>query len=109
MVDCPERLTHLTSKGKEAIINMMDSGGMTDSGGEPPETRILPNPKICRTRAIEGALTVAECLVDSPYSCPFVLMLNEGGLCNHPNWMGFLEKQAEEGSEEGTEEAGSGK
>ena len=85
---------------------MTDSGGMAESGGKPPEARILPNPKICRTRAIEGALTIAECLVDSPYSCPFVMMLNEGGLCNHPNWMGFLEKTGEEGVEEGPGDVG---
>jgi hypothetical protein len=61
-----------------------------DGRAEPARQRILPDRDICRTTPIEGALTIANCHVDSPQTCPYVIMINKAGLCAHPNWSSFI-------------------
>jgi hypothetical protein len=41
----------------------------------------LPDPHVCRSRAVDGISDVRYCLVDSPRTCPFALAYASGYLC----------------------------
>jgi len=62
-----------------------------DDTGENSSTRMLPDPKVCHTKPIGDILSFGNCLVDSPYTCPYVIYFGEGQFCSHPNWKGFRE------------------
>jgi hypothetical protein len=47
-------------------------------------SRQLPDPQICRTKSI-GTECMMECLVESPYACPFVTLFGNGFYCHHPD------------------------
>jgi len=61
-------------------------------GGQaiPDLSRVLPDPRICRTRRIGLNLSIADCLVDRPNTCPHVIFSGLAQYCTYPNWQDFL-------------------
>ncbi|HWB58283.1 MAG TPA: hypothetical protein VG733_02280 [Chthoniobacteraceae bacterium] len=51
--------------------------------------RILPDPSICKARAIGAITGFAQCLVERPMECRYVLYFGEGNICRHPRWREF--------------------
>jgi hypothetical protein len=73
-----------TSAGKSDIAWRGDAENMTmqmqtDSKTGPTLERALPDPGMCRVNPIND--TVAECLVDHPWDCPWALSFGDGCLC----------------------------
>ena len=59
--------------------------------GAGKQTRVLPNPKICRTRFLEIGTEVGECLVKTPKNCCYAMSFGEKYyICHHPNWQDFV-------------------
>ena len=67
---------------------MADSAAAGRAG--PGSSRVLPDPAICRTRPMKKTHSFAECLVDHPDSCPFVILTPKAQLCTHPNFNEFV-------------------
>jgi len=57
---------------------------------EPALARVLPHPRVCRTRTIGVITGFGSCLVERPIECPYVLYFGEGNICRHPSWKGFM-------------------
>jgi len=64
-------------------------GNVTQS---PPE-RVLPHADTCHVRSIGAISDFANCLVEQPVECPFVLYFGEGNICRNPIWKQFLRRQ----------------
>ena len=56
---------------------------MTSESLNDPTTRVLPNMLICR--ATDLIPDYANCLVEKPTACPFVISFGNGFLCKHPD------------------------
>jgi hypothetical protein len=50
----------------------------------PGPVRKLPDPAICRAEP-SGFGDSVDCLVKSPYECPYVAQLIYGMICQHPD------------------------
>jgi len=48
--------------------------------------KIPPDPKMCRTSPIGSSLSFADCLVEGPNSCPYLVLMGKAKFCTHPHW-----------------------
>jgi hypothetical protein len=61
------------------------------SGGRAPSvlSRVLPDPKICRTSPIGSIKAIGLCFVNPPGACPYAKDYGEGYFCTCPRWKSF--------------------
>ena len=52
--------------------------------------RVLPDRTLCRVRPIGTISAFANCLVERPKECPYVLYFGEGNVCRYPQWREFI-------------------
>ena len=62
----------------------------TSSEAHPDPDRVLPDRTVCHVRPIGTISAFANCLVDRPKECPYVLYFGEGNVCRHPKWREFI-------------------
>jgi hypothetical protein len=58
--------------------------------------RVLPDPESCLARDA-GLPNYADCLVDSPYQCPYALRFGWGFFCRHPERSEIAKRTASQG------------
>ena len=56
----------------------------------PPPERVLPDRTLCLVRPIGTISAFANCLVERPKECPYVLYFGEGNVCRYPQWRDFI-------------------
>jgi len=52
-------------------------------------SRVLPDPKVCRTKPIRSFSALAACLVKRPCECLYATSFGKGYYCVHPRWRVF--------------------
>jgi len=56
----------------------------------PTGERVLPDRDICHVRPIGTIHEFANCMVERPIECPYVLYFGEGNICRNPQWKEFI-------------------
>ena len=80
---------------------MSDAVSSGSDAGHSEPVRVLPDRAVCRVRPIGTISDFANCLVEHPKECPYVLYFGEGNVCRYPQWREFVlpvKETPEEGS-----------
>jgi len=64
---------------------------VSNSDETPPgANRVLPDKSLCLVKSIGTISEFANCLVERPKECPYVLYFGEGNVCRYPQWREFI-------------------
>ena len=82
------------------FVVMSDVVSISGDTGHSEPVRVLPDKTVCRVQPIGTVSDFANCLVEQPKECPYVLYFGEGNVCRFPRWREFVipaKKTAEDG------------
>jgi len=69
---------------------MSDVVSIGSNAGHSEPERVLPDRTVCHVRPIGTVSDFANCLVEQPKECPYVLYFGEGNVCRYPQWRDFV-------------------